>query len=133
MSFMTLLTILALHLAELGLGACEGTTHHLDVRDDTGADTDLPDTDGLEVVPDADPLDVPHIDAAEPPNWELEVAPIFASRCVPCHGTWANSYAGVLPRIESGRLRAQVSSGHRISGPDQATVLAWLDAGYPER
>jgi hypothetical protein len=132
---MTLLTILTLHLAELALTACEGTTSHLDVRDDAELpDTDLPDSDlgDLGDLPDSDDLPTPP-DAARPPTWELDVAPIFATRCVPCHGTWAKSYAGVLPRITSGRLRAQVSAGHRISGSDQALVLTWLDAGYPER
>jgi hypothetical protein len=139
-SLMTLLTILTLHLAELAFAACEGATHHVDVRDDATGDTDLSDAADVTDLPDLGPpdgdgvgLDAPLLDAAEPPTWELDVAPVFAARCVPCHGTWANSYAGVVPRIESGRLRAQVSSGHRISGPDQTLVLAWLDAGYPER
>jgi hypothetical protein len=122
MSFATVLTLLLVHLADLTLSACEGTTHHLDITDDTAGDTS-----------DAPDLDSAPADTTAALTWDHDIAPIFGTRCTPCHAAWASSYAGVLPYIASGRLRSQVASGHRISGTDQARVLAWLDGGHPER
>jgi hypothetical protein len=121
MSLVTFVTLLLLQVADLALTSCEGTARHLDVVDDAADTADAPD-------PDATPSDT-----TETLTWDRDIAPIFATRCTPCHAAWASAYAGVLPHITSGRLRSQVASGHRITGTDQSRVLAWLDAGYPER
>lgn len=71
------------------------------------------------------------IDAdAIPLVWD-DVSFTFDANCTECHA-WANSYAGVVDKIETAGLIGRVESSHRIGGADRALVLEWLYDGYQE-
>ncbi|MFO0745462.1 MAG: hypothetical protein U1F43_07295 [Myxococcota bacterium] len=70
-------------------------------------------------------------EVAAPETWGDGIDDIFRARCTPCH-SWAETYAGVVAKIESGRLEEQVSAGHNVPSGDQAVLLDWVAAGYPQ-
>ena len=90
------------------------------------------------------PNDLPASCAATPPSYTRDVAPIFASKCVVCHGPGgveSNRDLSTYDHVHT--LRSSVlnqvhacamppANGESLTAPERATLLGWLVCSAPQ-
>ena len=115
-------------LAALACGGEDATT-------DAGPEPDggPVETDGGPVETDGGELDggPAATDGGAALTWENGMGPFFGEQCAGCH-PWANTYDGVVAKILDGSMRIRAETGHRMTSDQAETLIAWIDAGYPE-